>query len=146
MKRKLLNRASGGGIGMKRIPVYLIAFILILPVCVVMAEGYKDKESRENTPEGMKKIRQGNVTVLVPQGQKIIKSGSVTTMESFKQYTVKKFLTVEARVAKLEESQKKSAQEIEQLKQLVVDLRKAVTELKQKLRTAQEDTLEVFSK
>ena len=131
---------------MKRILVYLIVLIFIFPVCVVTAEGYKDKESRENTPEGMKKIRQGNVTVLVPQGQKIIKSGSVTTMESFKQYTVKKFLTVEARVAKLEESQKKSAQEIEQLKQLASDLRKAVTELKQKLRTAQEDTPEVFSK
>lgn len=127
---------------MKRIPVYLIAFIFILPVCVVMAEGYKDRESRENTPEGMKKIRQGNVTVLVPQGQKITKSGSVTTMESFREYTVKRFLAVEARAAKLEEAQKKSAQEIEQLKQLVVDLRKAVIELKQKLHAGQEDAPE----
>ncbi len=127
---------------MRRIPVYMIAFIFILPVCVVMAEGYKDKESRENTPEGMKKIRQGNVTVLVPQGQKITKSGSVTTMESFREYTVKRFLAAEARSAKLEEAQKKSAQEIEQLKQLVVDLRKAVIELKQKLHAGQDDAPE----
>ncbi|MEK6563651.1 MAG: hypothetical protein AABZ65_01320 [Candidatus Omnitrophota bacterium] len=125
---------------MKRIPVCLIAFIFIFPVCVVMAEGYKD--SRENAPEGMKKIRQGNVTVLVPEGQKITKSGSVTTMESFRQYTVKRFLAAEARAAKLEEAQKKSAEEIKQLKQLVVDLRKAVTELKQKLSAGQEGSPE----
>ena len=42
---------------MKRIPVCLIAFIFIFPVCVVMAEGYKD--SRENAPEGMKKYTPG---------------------------------------------------------------------------------------
>lgn len=127
---------------MKIVSVYLAVFIFIFPVCIVSAEGYKDKDGRDGASDGMKKIHQGSVTISVPKGQEIIKSGSVTTMESFKQYTVKRFLDAEARVAKLEEAQKKSNQEIEQLKELVVDLRKTVAELKQELHSRQEEAAE----
>lgn len=131
---------------MKRISVYLIIFIFIFPVFIVTAEGYKNKESQKDVPAGMKKIRQGSVTILVPEGQEVTKTGSATTMESFEQYVVKRFLAAEARVAKLEENQKSSAREIKQLKQLVGDLRKTVTELKQKSQAGQENAPEVSQK
>jgi len=112
---------------MKGIKIFLLIFIFVFSCALVMPE----EDEKEEVPAGMEIIQVGEAKFVVPKGAATKKAGDLIILDSASEYTVRKFLEIEERVAELEAKEEELQKEVKQLKQALDDMQKTKSDSKE---------------
>jgi hypothetical protein len=99
-------------LAMKKISICLMAVIFIAQAALLAAQE-NNAVKQEVIPEGMEKVQIGNLHLVLPKGAKYKKEGSLITVESPHEYVARLMQGIEARLAKVEATQKELQVKVE---------------------------------
>ena len=104
--------------------IFLLIFILISSIPFIYAQ---EEKTDIQAPPGMEIIKVGGFNVLAPKGAKMRKVGSLLIVESTAEYTARKILDLEERLAEAEKKEKELEREVQELKERLDEIQIKLT-------------------